>query len=259
MEMTRRKFFVLLTAPAIAQTSTRRLDDLEQRGEIEIRAELDHVQGIDVRGSSLWITSVDRKRRRGLLHRIELPSGEPVAEVEVQRGERYHPGGVALDGDSLWVPVAEYKPHSSANIERRQADSLQLESSLSVDDHIGCVAVASDRVIGGNWDSERFYAWDRSGKRLGAKPRRTETHYQDLKASGDAIVASGNISQHEGAIDWLSLDDYSLQRRILAGETDRGVRFTNEGMAIANGKLYLLPEDGPSRLFVFQLPGSARN
>ena len=26
-----------------------------------------------------------------------------------------------------------------------------------------------------------------------------------------------------------------------------------EGMAIADGKLYLLPEDGPSRLFVYSL------
>jgi hypothetical protein len=32
------------------------------------------------------------------------------------------------------------------------------------------------------------------------------------------------------------------------------VRFTQEGMAFRKGKLYLLPEDGRSRLFVFQLP-----
>jgi hypothetical protein len=31
------------------------------------------------------------------------------------------------------------------------------------------------------------------------------------------------------------------------------VILTHEGMAIAGGKLYLLPEDGPSRLFVYQL------
>ena len=42
-------------------------------------------------------------------------------------------------------------------------------------------------------------------------------------------------------------------RRVRAGKTDRGVSLTNEGMTFRGGKLYLLPEDDPSRLFVFDL------
>jgi hypothetical protein len=38
------------------------------------------------------------------------------------------------------------------------------------------------------------------------------------------------------------------------GLTDRGVRFSNEGMAIRDGILFLLPEDDPSRLFRYRLP-----
>jgi hypothetical protein len=44
-----------------------------------------------------------------------------------------------------------------------------------------------------------------------------------------------------------------ITRRIAAGRTDRGDVFTREGMALRNGKLYLLPEDGPTRLFIFDL------
>ncbi len=251
--MTRRSLLALLAAPAHAAASAR-LEDLDHLETIEIRAELDHVQGIDVRGDQLWISSVDRDGRRGLLHRVALPSGEMLNATEVHEGERYHPGGIALDGDSIWVPVAEYKPRSSADIQRRNAISLALESTFSVDDHIGCIAAAGDRLIGGNWDSELFYQWERRGREISRKSRRTETHYQDLKLSDGLLVASGNLGGGKGAIDWLSPLTLTLRRRVLAGRTDRGVRFTNEGMTVRDGKLYLLPEDGPSRLFVCRLP-----
>jgi len=42
-------------------------------------------------------------------------------------------------------------------------------------------------------------------------------------------------------------------KRVRMGNTDRGVPFTREGMAIRNGELVLLPEDGPSRLFFFNM------
>src|SRR5690606_19073752 len=156
--MTRRNLLALLCAPASAAAPIK-LQDLDHLETIKIRAELDHVQGIDVRDGQLWISSVDRDGRRGLLQHIALPSGEPLRQAEVHNGDRYHPGGIALDGDSIWVPVAEYKPSSSADIQRRNAESLELESSFTVGDHIGCIAASSDRLIGGNWDSEIFYTW----------------------------------------------------------------------------------------------------
>ncbi len=253
--VTRRHLLALVASEALAAVSEIALENLKKLDEIAIQAELDHVQGIDVRGEDLWISSVNREARRGWLHRVALPSGEAVRAVEVQQRERFHPGGVALDEDSIWVPVAEYKPLSSAVIQRRRADTLELEASFPVGDHIGCVAADGDRLVGGNWDSELFYEWDRQGRETSRKSRRTETHYQDLKLSGGLLVASGNLGPGRGSIDWLSPLTYTLRRRLIAGETDRGVRFTNEGMAVADGKLYLLPEDGPSRLFVFRLPG----
>jgi len=42
-----------------------------------------------------------------------------------------------------------------------------------------------------------------------------------------------------------------LVRRIATPRTDRQVSYSREGMAIRGAQLLLLPEDDPSRLFVF--------
>jgi hypothetical protein len=67
-------------------------------------------------------------------------------------------------------------------------------------------------------------------------------------------LVGGGLRPGEGSIDWLDPMDLRLLRRSRVGKTDRGVMMTHEGMAIAGDRLYLLPEDGPSRLFVFPLP-----
>ena len=46
----------------------------------------------------------------------------------------------------------------------------------------------------------------------------------------------------------------AIIRRIVTGATERGVPFTNEGMTVRGGTLYLLPEDDDSRLFQYKLP-----
>jgi hypothetical protein len=67
------------------------------------------------------------------------------------------------------------------------------------------------------------------------------------------LVASGVYPGNAGgAIDWLELPDFQLARRISAGNNDRGVPYTREGMSFRDNRILLLPEDGPSRLFVFE-------
>jgi hypothetical protein len=94
--------------------------------------------------------------------------------------------------------------------------------------------------------------WTREGRLVRKIENRTGNRYQDIKITGGKLVASGKLSAREGAIDWLDLETFGLIRRITAGRTDRDVVYTNEGMALRGTRLYLLPEDGPSRLFVFE-------
>jgi beta-lactamase class A len=221
---------------------------------IELHAEMDHPQGIEVEGDRLWVTWVDRKNKAGYLGEFDLSSGKLLRSVPIHKGERYHPGGVAGDGGSLWLPVAEYKPNSSSMIQRRGKKTLELESEFEVPDHIGCVAAAEGVVYGGNWDSRQIYSWDRAGHLLAKRDNPTGNSFQDLKAAGGKLVGSG-LRADGGAIDWLDPRELRLAKRILAGKTNRGVTLTQEGMAISGGRLYLLPEDSPSRLFVFRVTG----
>lgn len=69
------------------------------------------------------------------------------------------------------------------------------------------------------------------------------------------LVASGGTSRERGPIEWLSLNGQRLLRRVVAAKTDRGMHFNREGMSYRDGRLYLLPEDDPSWLFVFTPAG----
>jgi beta-lactamase class A len=227
----------------------------EQKPEkvVNLDAAIDHVQGIEVDGDRLWLSWVDRKARTGHLSMFDLRTGQLLRAVEVQKGDRYHPGGIAGDGKSIWVPVAEYRRDSSAVIQRRNRDTLALEAEFEVMDHVGCVAVRGDTILGGNWDSRLIYRWTKDGRQLAVRPNTARTSYQDMKLAGESLIGSG-LRGGEGAVDWLHPSDLRLQRRIRVGKTNRGVALTHEGMAVANGRIYFVPEDGPSRLFVYPLP-----
>lgn len=231
------------------------LSDLPLVRTLELKGTTHHVQGIDLDDTRLWVTSVDREGRKGYLHEFALPSGELKRTVEVGVGERFHPGGMARDGESLWIPVAEYRRESTATIQKRNARTLEVEAQFEVADHIGCIAAGPDFLVAGNWDSRTFYVWDKRGKLLRKVANPTPNGYQDLKWVDGRIVAGGLLPGKVGAIDWLEWPSLKLLRRIDAGKTSRGVPFTNEGLAARGDRLWLLPEDGPSRLFEFRLEG----
>ena len=236
--------------PVPAQTT---LADFTLERTIALAAATHHVQGIEVDAGQLWVTAVDTPGRKGYLLEFSLPGGRLLRQVEIGAGERFHPGGMAADGDSLWIPVAEYRRASSAVIQKRSKRTLALEFEFTVADHIGCVAANPAGLIGGNWDSRDFYVWDRLGRELRKIPNPTANAYQDMKFAGDRLVASGLLPGRTGAVDWLDYPSLQLRRRVAAGKTDRGVEYTREGMTVRGGRLYLLPEDGPSRLFVFRM------
>ena len=59
-----------------------------------------------------------------------------------------------------------------------------------------------------------------------------------------------------GTVDWLDRETLAQRRRLAVGRMDGGGVWTQEGMALKDGRLYLLPEDGSdggARLYVFDL------
>lgn len=221
---------------------------------LELQGQTYHVQGIDTDGLHVWVTSVDRPTSKGYLYVFSVADGRMENMIELQDGDRYHPGGIALDGnDAVWLPVAEYRAESTSIIQRRNKQTLELEFQFSVPDHIGCVAVTPEFIIGGNWDSRDFYVWDHRGTLIRKVTNETMNAYQDLKFRSGNIVASGVLPSRQGAIDWLEFPSMRLHHQMLVPNTDRSDSFTREGMTIFGDRLWLLPEDSPSRLFIFAI------
>jgi len=229
-------------------------NDLTLLKQTALQADTHHVQGIDFDRDRLWVTSVDKNGRKGYLQEFDM-AGRHLRTVELTEADRFHPGGFSLSGKSLWIPVAEYRRESSAVIQKRSALTLELEFESTVGDHIGCLAVGPGELIGANWDSRDFYIWDSKGKLLRKAANPTGNAYQDIKFVDGKLVGGGLLPDKSGAIDWLEYPSLRLLRRIALGQTDRGASYASEGMALRGDRLLLLPEDSPSRLFEFRVPG----
>ncbi len=223
---------------------------------VALEGETHHVQGIVVDGPRLWVTSVDRAARKGWLFEYETATGRRLRAVELQQGEMYHPGGFDHDEDSLWIPVAEYRPQSRSVIQRRSKQTLELISSLEVPDHAGALAVVPEGLLLANWDARRFHLYTRDGRLLWSRPNPNPARYQEIKRRYGSLVASGLLGSGAAAravVEWLDPETLQPLQREALGRTDRGVPYTNEGMDLRDGILYLLPEDAPSRLFLFRV------
>ena len=247
-------FIPICWAALLAAQQSLTLDTSAPAKVTTLQAITHHVQGIDTDGSRLWVTSVETTAKKGHLFAFSVSDGALLSTVDLLDGERFHPGGISADADSIWVPVAEYKAHSTAVIQRRSKATLQVISEFSVPDHIGCVAVTPDYIIGGNWDSRDFYVWDHKGKLLRKVASETGNAYQDLKYVAGKLVGSGTLTGRQGAVDWMDLTDFHLTSRMLIGNTDKAQPFTREGMTIFRNEIWFLPEDNTSRLFAFRLP-----
>src|SRR5260370_25027568 len=244
---------VLLAAISLATAQSAGLSDFKMVRVLALKAATQHVQGIDLNDRLLWVTSVDKANRKGWLQEFLLATGDLTRQIEIDEGIHFHPGGISADGESLWIPVAEYRPKSSSVIQKRSQRTLKLEFQFEVEDHIGCIAVTPEHLIGGNWDSKEFYVWEHRGRLIRKVASQTDNGYQDMKFDSGQIIASGILPDGTGGIDWLDYPSLRLTRRGKAGNTPRGVLYTPGGMASLWEPLTLPPEDEASRLFVFDL------
>lgn len=223
---------------------------------LPLEGDTHHVQGMAIDDGKLYLTSVDRAARKGFLFEYDVATGQRLRAVELQTGELYHAGGMDQDDDSLWIPVAEYRPESRTVVQRRSKQTLEMVASFEVPDHIGALAVVPEGLLMANWDSRRFYLYTREGRPVWSRPNPNVTRYQDLKRRYGAILASGLRGRGSAAaavIEWLDPATLRPLQSETLGQTDRGVPYTNEAMDYRDGLLYLVPEDSPSRLFVFRM------
>lgn len=251
-----------LPAPLPAGDRAHQIEGARLIGARRLGDNLFHVQGLALDRAHVWATSVDRAGQRGYLHLFDRASGRLLRRIDLTDGQRYHVGGISLSGTSLWVPVAEMRPDSSAVLLELDAATLQVRRRIPVADHIGCIAASGGRLVAGNWDSRLLYVIDPHGAAaIRALPNPSATHFQDMKFVGSQLIAAGNRGWLDGTVDWIEWPSLRVRRSLRAGFVGpvrpfgRGGPWTGEGMAIEGQDLYLLPEDGPGRLYHFRLDG----
>lgn len=257
---------VSLSTTAASDPFDAPIEQAQLIGALQLDGELFHVQGLALERTRIWVTSVDEATHKAWLHAFDRRTGKFLRRLELTDGARYHPGGISISGGSIWVPVAEYRPRSSAILVEVDADSLEIRRRISVADHLGFVAASGDTLVAGNWDGRLLYVFDLAQS---APPRivpnPSATRHQDMKFVGDQLVAGGAITPWNGAIDWIDWPSLKVTRTLRAGAIGpirpigRGGPYTGEGMAIEGRDLYLVPEDGPSRMFHFRLDDEGAN
>ncbi|MEZ6073795.1 MAG: DUF6454 family protein [Pirellulales bacterium] len=211
-----------------------------------------HVQGLAVDDRSLWITSVQRESEQGWVYRVDRTTLKVVAERRLVAGMQIHPGGIQLTGQSLWVPLAEYRPNSSSTVLRLDADTLQTDASFTVDDHLGAIASdGNERLYAANWDSRQIYTFNHDGRQLGVRDNETGIKFQDLEWHAGLLYGVGRV-KHDGQDVGVVVafepttgkvtDQWRLTGTTRKGESD----FGREGFSMWRRDFFVMPEDGPN-------------
>jgi hypothetical protein len=140
----------------------------------------------------------DRTPGKGIGHLFVMDrQGHLQKDIVLGEGHRYHPGGIAFDGTDVWVPVAEYRPDSSAVLYRVDASTLRVTREFKVRDHIGGVVLdgSTGHLVGNTWGSRRFYEWDRHGHRLATWQNTGYfVDYQDCQYVRTAKMLCGGVT-----------------------------------------------------------------
>lgn len=253
---------------------------------VPLRFNTFHPQGLVKIGPHFYLSSVettepprkldrpdergrDRTPGRGKGHLFKFSrSGELLAHVEIREGAIYHPGGMDFDGESIWVPVAEYRPHSDSIVYRVDPAALKAAEAFRVGDHVGGVFrnTAKGVVHGVSWGSRRFYAWTAAGTEL--EVRDNPSHYIDYQdcrylrprwalCSGLNEYASGGRSFLLGGLDLIDLESGAAIHQVpVAVHPSPGRVLTHNPMDVElHGealRFYFVPEDSPSTLYVVE-------
>jgi len=111
----------------------------------------------------------DRTAGKGIGHLFVMDrAGHLQKDITLGEGDMYHPGGIDFDGTNVWIPVAQYRPDSSAIIYRVDATTLDVHKQFEVKDHFGGIVIdkQTGHLVGNTWGSRRFAEWDLQGKQL---------------------------------------------------------------------------------------------
>jgi hypothetical protein len=231
-----------------------------------------HNQGIALDDAYLYLSCIDMKNKRALLHRMVSNRADEAFQyptldrLDITVGDQDHPSGMDVSGGCLWVAVAEYHPApAKSTIKCIDLKTLQEkpDKKFEVADHIGALAAMDKQIAAFNWDAKDLYLLDYSGKLLAKGPNPGATAYQDCKFfKDDLIVCSGGASAigGKGRLDMLEIKEndpgaWKLKKRVELNISKKMMPLTREGMAWKSDSIYFLPADSPDPvLYQYRFP-----
>lgn len=276
----------------IAFSKTTRSTAWQQTHRVPLRFATYHPQGFALVGDTIFMSTVeiieptvrypqpidgyDRTPGKGVGHVLVIDrQGTLIKDVTLGEDTIYHPGGIDFDGQSVWVPVAEYRPNSKAIVYRLDPSTYQVSETFRVSDHVG--GVVRDRVTGTihgvSWGSRTLYSWTSAGHQLARQANNDHLlDYQDCDYVGwRQQICSGitSLPRPDGG-------SYELGGIVLRDLRDNRIihqvpfpRFSAAGhvitrnpvaLEVAEGTLRMMaaPDDGEetagTELLVFQAP-----
>ncbi|MDQ3106179.1 MAG: DUF6454 family protein [Actinomycetota bacterium] len=247
----------------LASTAARfsRSTPWEQVGELVLDFDAAHPQGMVRIDGVWWISTVDIDTTSGWVLAVDT-AGRLVDRTPVGDDVRFHPGGMDFDGEALWVASAEYRPRSTAVVERLVPGGRP-EPAFAVDDHVGAIVRlgAAGDLVGWTWGSRRFRRWTVEGTQL--DEARNPGHFvdhQDGQWLGDDLLLCGGVAGSLGGIGLLRATDLTMVCEApFPHRSARTGRPATQNPIFAEAVddtmvVHLLPDDGVGAILSYATP-----
>ncbi len=134
--------------------------------QVPVPEDVFHPQGMIKIQDKFYLTTVDKKKDRGLLFVFEQVGNElrTLSRMDITQGprhRRYHPGGLDYfsSTEELWIPLAEYRARRPTTIVALKLSDMRLRVLGELRDHVGALICHEDLSLlrMTNWDTEGAY------------------------------------------------------------------------------------------------------
>lgn len=259
-----------------------------EKEKVDLQFNTFHPQGMTKIGDLYYMSSVeilekpikfesprdgyDRTPGKGVGHLfVYNEQGELLQDIELGEGDMYHPGGIAFDGKSIWVSVAEYRPNSESIIYKIDPETMKPQENFRTDDHIGGILRDGEKgnLKAVSWGSRTFYEFDQKGKILSKKSNPSHfIDYQDCESAGkEKMICSGitELPQQDsptakyelGGLTLLDMKSMEIEHELpISLFSSQGHTVTRNPVHIENTdyglRLYAVPDDDQSSLSIYE-------
>jgi hypothetical protein len=260
----------------------------EEKEKIDLEFNTYHPQGMTKIGDLFYMSSVeiiekpvkyeqprdgyDRTPGKGVGHLFVFNhEGKLLKDIELGEGNMYHPGGIAFDGESIWVSVAEYRPDSESIIYKVDPETMKSQEMFRTDDHIGGILRDGNKgnLKAVSWGSRTFYEFDQKGKVV--SKTKNPSHfidYQDCEDAGKENMTCSGITElpqpgtesakyELGGLALLNKKTMKIEHELpISLFSTQGHTVTRNPVYVENTdqalQLYAIPDDDKSSMLVYE-------